>query len=513
MKIPFPFLSSILIILFSIQSVLKAVPNEQRMDAEAAMRSVEGPSLTIYNSDFALVKDSIGLKLSEGFNSVSYDSATMSLEPTSVVLDPVFPGDEQTDYRYEEDDYYPNIIVAEQSYRNDVLSPSYMLSLFEGKSLEFLFIDRDGQRNTVLGKVVRSGYQGGGAFTDPIIEVDGKLRFGLPGTALFPSLGEDTLLKPRLEWKIYSSQPFKGKANLTYLTGGLSWQASYNLLLPEKGDLANLVGWVSIDNKSGRSFENSAISLMAGEVHRADVQGARNRMMLQKAMMSESMAPPGEVTQRSFDEFHLYTLPREVTLRDKELKQVEFLSADNLMVQTIYRYVGNPLYNGGGFYSDPDVTLTSPENVSVVRRIYNSESNQLGLPLPAGILRLYRKDGNSVQFVGEDRIEHTPKNETIEVVTGKAFDVLVKRLRTNFEVGGVQYLGRHSMVESFEFTIKNRKDESVTVNIIEYLRGPSWEVTAQSHEHKKTSATEVQWDVKVEADSEQKLTYTVKYTW
>jgi len=472
---------------------------------------LQGIGLTIYNNDFALVKDFVKLDLKDGFNKASYEGATMSVEPASVVLQPIF-GDENDDYRHEVDDYKPRILITEQSYRNDVLSPAYMLSLFEGKTIDFLIQTEEGEREVVSGKVIRSGYEVGGASQDPIIEVEGKLRFGVPGVPLFPSLGDDTLLKPRLEWQVFSSQPFQGHARLSYLTRGLSWLASYNLVLPEKGDLANITGFVTISNNSGRDFQDASLDLMAGDVNRVSspmyAKGGGNS---RSPMMAEAMDFQG-VTQKSFDEYHLYTLPTAVTLRDKEVKQVEFVSAQNVMVKTIYRVVGQELYSGA-FYEAPDVTLTSPTHVSVVRRIENCDSNLLGIPLPAGVLRLYRKDGDTIQFVGENSINHTPKNERIEVVTGSAFDVMAKRVRTHFEVSNVQYLGNRNMTETFEYTLKNRKQERVTVNIVDYLRGPNWTITAESHPHKKTSATEVQWDVQVEADSEVKVTYTVEYKW
>jgi hypothetical protein len=299
---------------------------------------------------------------------------------------------------------------------------------------------------------------------------------------------------------------------LYYLTGGLSWQASYNIVLPETGDLADFSGLVSLNNTSGRDFLDISIELMAGTVNRVVDSGYRSRKSQyeQSAMMSEAM-PPGAITQKAFDEYHLYTLPVAVTLRDKEVKQVEFISAKNVMVETIYRVVGQELFQGGGFYDAPDITLSGPTQVSVLRRIINSDSNQLGIPLPAGTVRLYRRDEDSLQFIGENSITHTPKNESIEIVTGRAFDVLAKRVRTQFDVGS--YVGSRTMVESFEYTLTNRKSEAVQVQIVDYLRGPNWVIKSESHPHAKTSATEVQWEVEIEKDSETKLTYTVEYKW
>jgi hypothetical protein len=475
------------------------------------------PSLTIYNSDFALVKETISLDLKEGFNDLSYEGATMTLEPTSVVLTPLY-GDEEDDYRYEEDDYKPTIVVAEQSYRNDILTPSYMLSLFEGKSIDFLVDLGEGRNEVVSGKVVRSGYASGGAPSDPIIELQGKVRFGLPGIPLFPSLGDDTLFKPRLEWQIFSSQTFQGEANLSYLTEGISWQASYNLVLPQRGVLASLNGLITISNNCGRDFLKANLELMAGEVSRDRGHMLEKNMMAPRAMaVSEAMDGAG-VTQKPFDEFHLYTLPVPVTLRDKEIKQVEFVSASSVSVETIYRVSAQQLYHGNHgigsvFHDSPDITTSAPTHVTVLRRIANSDSNQLGIPLPSGMFRIYRKDEEGIQFVGESRIEHTPKNEIFEVVTGKAFDVLAKRTRTQFEVGDTPYLGKRTMTESFEYILTNRKDEDIVVNVVDYLRGPNWKITSETHPHKKTSAAEVQWEVEVEADSQVKLTYTVVYSW
>jgi hypothetical protein len=277
--------------------------------------------------------------------------------------------------------------------------------------------------------------------------------------------------------------------------------------------LGDLVGWVSIGNQSGRDFLDSKVELMAGQVNKVSSARFKGHAVPMASHMLAEEGMGGAVTQKAFDEFYLYSLPGKVSLRDKETKQVEFLRANNLTVKTIYRYSGQELFFGGNFMESPDVTLGAPHNVSVIRKIENSESNQLGISIPAGTFRVYRQDGQGVQFVGEDSINHTSKSEAIEITTGQAFDVLVKRVRTIYEVGNIHYIGHRNMTEGFEFTIKNNKEEDVTVNVIEYLRGPNWTITQESHKHRRTSATEVQWDVLVGANSEVKLIYRVDYKW
>ena len=247
------------------------------------------PALTIYNQNFAVVRDTVPIDLKQGINNVRFTETTAHLEPDSVIL--------------RDSTGKTNLQILEQNYRNDPVSQELLLSLFEGKTIDFLVVEPNKPNTIVQGKIVRSGYarhsqeamqrygqryamaqsamayQSGG-MSQPIIEVDGKLRFALPGQPLFPPLGDDTILKPTIEWQLQADKAAKLDAELAYVTGGMSWEADYNIVAPEKSDLLDFVGWVTMDNQSGKTFENAKIKLMAGDVSK--IQQAEGLATCQK---------------------------------------------------------------------------------------------------------------------------------------------------------------------------------------------------------------------------------------
>ena len=458
------------------------------------------PSLTIYNQDFAVVRDAVPLDLKSGTNAVRYAGATAQVEPDSVILrDPAGKHSLQ---------------ILEQDYRNDPVSQELLLSLFEGKSIDFLKIDRDGQpAGTVTGKIVRSGYVPGGEAQQPIIDVDGKMRFSLPGQPLFPDLGDDTVLKPTLNWLLQSDKAGQFDAEVGYVTGGFNWSASYNLVSPEKGDDVDLVGWITMNNNSGKTFENARIKLMAGDVNKVSHITAVGGGM-RKAMLMEAMnAPEPAVTEKAFDEFHLYSIARQTTLHDRETKQVEFVHAEKMFSPTVYVYDGaEDARFYGGLVSDQGYGQGDNKKVMVMREFVNAETNHLGIALPKGKLRFYRRDTDGqLQFVGENEIDHTPRNETVRVTTGNAFDLVGERKQTNFHVDS----RGHTIDESFEIKLRNRKKEQpATIRVVEHLyRWNNWEITTKSDEFKKTDAQTIEFTVPVKPDEERSVTYTVHYSW
>src|SRR5947209_5728862 len=307
------------------------------------------PALTIYNQNFAVVRDTVPIELKQGVNNVRFTETTAHLEPASVIL--------------RDASGKTSLQILEQNYRNDPVSQELLLSLSEGKTIDFLVIEPTKPNTIVQGKVVRSGYvrhsqeamqrygqnyamaqsamayQSGG-MSRPIIEVYGKLRFMLPGQPLFPPLSDDTILKPTIEWQLQADKAGKLDAELAYITGGMSWEADYNIVAPEKSDLLDFVGWVTIDNQSGKTFENAKFKLMAGDVSKIQqaegVAFDRNEEL--GALRSATMAPP--VSEKAFEDYHLYTLARPATLRDRETKQVEFIRASGVKSERIYVYDG-----------------------------------------------------------------------------------------------------------------------------------------------------------------------------
>jgi hypothetical protein len=458
------------------------------------------PALTIYNQNFAVVRDTVPLDLQAGVNNVRYAGATAQVEPDSVILrDPAGRHSLQ---------------ILEQNYRNDPVSQELLLSLFEGKTINFERMrlkDNTQTPELIPGKIIRSGYVPGGEAQQPIIEMNGKMQFSLPGQPLFPDLGDDTVLKPAFNWLLQSDKPGKFDAEIGYITEGLDWSASYNLVSPEKGDLVDLVGWITVNNNCGKTFENAKIKLMAGNVNR--IQPA-SRVMEMVTLSGGAMAQAPAVTEKAFDEFHLYSIARPTTLHDHETKQVEFVHAENVVAPTIYVYDGAPAYRfyGGLNYDSGYGAESGNKKVTVMREFVNAETNHLGIALPAGKLRFYRRDADGqLEFVGEDQIDHTPRNETIRVTTGSAFDLVGERKQTNFRVD----TGDKWMDESFEIKLRNRKkDQPVEIRVIEHLyRWNNWEVTQKSDDFTKKDSQTIEFRVPVKPDEERVITYTVHYSW
>lgn len=466
------------------------------------------PSLTIYNQDFAVVRQDLPLDLKSGENQVNVNDITMHLEPDSVILrDPSGKHSLQ---------------VLEQNYRADPVSQISLLSLYEGRTIDFELPDH----STIKGKVIRSGYvrpdyfnpnnYGVGA-EEPIIEVGGQLRFSLPGTPIFPDLTAEMILKPRLEWLIATDKVGRFPAEFSYVTGGMSWQADYNIVAPEKSDVVDIVGWVTIDNRTGKAFENARIKLMAGDVNKIQPGVIGRNYEVMKAMAAApSMQPP--VTEKAFDEYHLYTLERATTLRDRETKQVEFIHASGVATKQLYVYDGAKIdfnrysgWNWENIRNDHSYGTESNPKVWVMREFVNSQANHLGMPLPKGRVRFYRRnDDGQMEFTGENQIDHTPKDETVRLYTGNAFDLTGERQRTNYTVDNRQ----NAATETFEIKVRNHKKEAVEIRVVEHLyRGKNWTIAANSDKYVKKDSQTVEFPVTVQPDGEKVITYTARYSW
>ncbi len=482
------------------------------MGAAQEKPSGEQPALTIYNQNFFVAREHLELDLKAGINRVDYTGIAAHLEPDSVIL---------------RDSSGRAIQILEQNYRNDPISQELLLSLYEGKTIDFL-VQRGDRQETVKGKIIRSGYvptmnYAGGypqpGMGQPIVEVDGVLRFGLPGQPLFPALGADTILKPTLSWQLETNSPGKSSAEMSYVSGGMSWQADYNLVISDKssgkGDLLDMIGWITMRNQSGKTFENANIKLLAGDVSKLELPTPSGRVYAAAKMAAdEAMAPV--VREKSFDEFHLYTLQRAATLRDQETKQVEFVRATDIRGQRLYIYDGANVaqyayYNAEQIRQDPGYGTVSNPKVWVIEEIKNADVNHMGIPLPKGKLRFYRRDTDGhLEFVGENTIDHTPKDETIRVFTGNSFDIVGERKRVNYRVDSSQ----HWMDETFEIRVRNHKKEAASVRVVEHLyRWTNWKLTEQSHPSRKTDAQTIEFPVTIAPDGEQVVTYTVHYSW
>jgi hypothetical protein len=483
----------------------------------------DSPALTIYNQQFAVVRQKLPLDLRSGVNHVHVTDISAHLEPDSVILRPLDPG--------------RHLQILEQNYRNDPVSQQLLLSLYEGKTIDFLETDKDGTLRTVQGKIIRSGYvphyaafQMYGAeyaaqqaavaqgSEQPIIEVNGKLQFYLPGQPVFPALADDTVLKPTLSWELLSDKPGATSAEFSYVTGGMNWNASYNVIAPPKSNVLELVGWVTLDNQSGKTFRDARLKLMAGDVNKVPPPGAMvtgSMGAIQFGMGGSPFGPP--VTEKIFDEYHLYTLEHSTTLHDRETKQVEMVRAAGIQSKTLYVYDG--LKVDQNYQNWPMESIRQQESygilsnpkVWVMQEFKNSSENHLGMPLPKGRVRFYRRDDDGqLEFTGENNIDHTPKDETIRLYTGNAFDMTGERIRSDYRAD----FNDRWLDESFEIKVRNHKSEPVEMRIVEHLyRWTNWDILKKSDPFRKLDSRTVEFDAQIPPGGEKTVNYKVHYSW
>ena len=480
--------------------------------------------LTIYNQNFAAVKETRTLDLAKGENEIRVTEITAHLEPESVIL---------RDLRLPD-----SIRILEQNYESDPLSEGLLLSKSEGKMLDFEIMEPNGTTRIVKGKILRSGYvphtaafqqfgaqyqyaqqvysnpEGGG---QPIVEIDGRIKFGLPGKPIFDSLDPKAFLKPTLLWRLWSGDAGRHEVEFSYLTGGMRWEANYNAVAAGKGDSFDIVGWVTLENMSGKDFESASVKLMAGDVARAPADGAyKYAFMAAGANLSSAGAAPA-VTERAFEEYHLYTLERPTTVLDREVKQVEFVRANNVPAKRVYVYDGlkvDDRYRGWDYNSirnNAEYGTESNPKVWVMLEFKNSEKSHLGMPLPKGKVKVYRRDVDGRnEFIGEDAVDHTPKDETVRLYTGNAFDIVGERRQTNYSVDN----RNHWADETFEIKVRNHKSEPVEVRVVEHMyRWSQWNITTKSLDYAKNDARTVEFRPVIAAGGEAVIHYTVHYTW
>jgi len=302
------------------------------------------------------------------------------------------------------------------------------------------------------------------------------------------------------------------------VTGGMNWDASYNVVAPPKGNVLELVGWVTLDNQSGKTFHDARIKLMAGDVNKVPPPGgfAMNGMVV--AGMGRAVSQFGPpVQEKAFDEYHLYTLEHATTLHDRETKQVEFVRAAGIQSQTVYVYDGLKIDQNYQNWSLETIRqqesygTLSNSKVWVMQEFKNSAENHLGMPLPKGRVRFYRRDDDGqLEFTGENDIDHTPKDETVRLYTGSAFDMTGERSRTEYRAD----FNARWIDESFEIKVRNHKTAPVEVRIVEHLyRWTSWDVVKNSDPFKKIDSRTVEFVVQIPRDGEKIVNYKVHYSW
>lgn len=468
--------------------------------AGQAPRPESTTSLTIYNQNFAVARTTLDLDLKPGSNEITTTQVTRQVEPDSVVLrDPAGKHD---------------FAIMEQNYDAAVVTQEWLLEKYEGKTIDFQSTESvDGQLKVAHtpGKILRA--------SPPLIEVNGTMAFQLPGTPHFPASTDGLLLKPTLRWQITADKAAHFPAELSYITNGFSWSATYNLVAGA-GDVGttgsepmDLVGWVTMQNECGVDFPAARIQLMAGDVARIQPPVNGRSYGAIGGMLGGVAKDAITVTQQNLDDFHLYDLNRTTALRNGETKQVAFIESAHLPVTRTYEFDGaqQRFQAGRGVVIAPTYGLDSAARVTITNTFVNSLANHLGVPLPAGRMRLYRRDkSGATQFAGEAEIVHTPRNEKVRFVSGGAFDITGKRRQTNFHVD----TAHNQAEESFEIEIQNHKDQPIELNVVEHLyRAANWEIAAHSHAFSKSDADTIEFPVQVKPEGTATVSYTVHYSW
>lgn len=468
--------------------------------------------ITIYNKNFATIKERRTLTLKQGLNELRVTDVTGQLEPDSVVLRSLGPATS-------------TIRILEQNYERDPLSEASLLRAAEGKVIEFeVAASQTGEKRIIKARVLRStpallqprfagNYPPPAQVVVELVENGNKVQFGMPGTPLFDSLGTSGFLKPTLVWKLDSDRAGNVETEFSYMTAGLRWEATYNVIAPEKGDSFNVVGWVTIDNQSGKTFEDASVKLMAGDVARIQPQ-SESLGGFSMSGDSNGYREAARVIERTFDEYHLYTLPNPTTVRDREVKQVEFIRAANVPAKRVYIYDGfkpEPnAQNNDYMVRQPGYGSKSNSKVWTMLEFKNSKTSNLGMPLPAGKVKVYRLDiDGRNEFIGEDRIDHTAKDESARVYLGNAFDIAGERRQVSF-----QLLNQNSATEEFEIKIRNHKAQPVEVRVVEHLyRGVNWKIIEKSADYAQTDSRTIEFRPTIQAAGEVIIRYKIAYSW
>jgi hypothetical protein len=455
------------------------------------MGCLQAADVTVYNQDLGLVRETRVFTLKSGVNDVSITDVPAQIDATSV--------------HFKSLSWADGISVLEQNFQYDLLNQQKLLDKYVGKEIE---IERapeaGGKRESYKGTLLSNN-------DGPILKIGDKLHLNLTGHITLPDMPNDFHAMPTLEWKLLSKKDDRQTCELSYLTGGLSWKADYVLVANAADDKMDLNAWVTITNTSGGRFENAKLKLIAGDVNRVSAPAAP--MMSKSRAFAMAAQEERPFTEQSFFEYHLYTLQRPTTLANNETKQIELAAAADVPMKKLFVYDGAQNVSWVGFndYSrtDPNYGTQGNKKVWVILEFKNSKDNNLGLPLPKGRVRVYKKSADgALEFIGEDNIDHTPKDETLRIKMGNAFDVVGERTRASF------VSDKKSFQETFEIKVRNHKDSDATVRVVEHLyRWSNWKIIAASQKYSKKDAQTIEFEVPVKKDGEAVVTYTVKYVW
>ena len=458
-------------------------------EATTTLKDQKGLAVTIYNDNLALVKDTREVRLPKGESRLAFQEVSAQIRPETALLRSLTAPK----------DFW----VAEQNFDFDLLTPQKLLEKYVGEKV--LVVRSVPQESGAGAREVREEATVLATNQGTVLQFADRIETSIPGRIIYPRVPGNLRARPTLVVSLHSGVERLQQVELSYLTGGLSWRADYVANLAPDEKTLDLSGWVTLTNQSGAAYPNATLQLVAGDVNRAR-ERRMDAPMPMAAGFAKAAAP--KMAEESLFEYHLYTLDRPTTLAVNQTKQVALLSAGAVPVRKEYLLQGQSHYYSGS-YGD----LGEKLKVGVFVEFDNREASRLGVPLPKGIIRVYKRDTEGrAQFVGEDSIDHTPKNELVRLKLGDAFDVTASRKQTDYKSLGRQ--GRFAYVHesAFEVELKNAKKEAVTVTLLEPLPG-DWEVLQSSHPCTKAASGTGRFQVTVPADGKATLTYRVRVKW
>jgi hypothetical protein len=441
-------------------------------------------SVTVYNSSLALVRDVRNVQLRSGTFDLQFMDIAATVNPATVHFRSLTEPSRMS--------------VLEQNYEYDLLDPEKLLRKYVGR--EVTIVRRRQEGGATVEEPVKARLLSYNAA--PVWEIAGEIVTGLqPDHIRFPDLPGNLYSRPTLIWTLDNSGAARHRVEASYLAGKLSWNADYVLTVGRDEKLADVDGWVTLNNASGTAFRNARLQLVAGELNR--VQQELGRRVQLDAMAETAKAASPAMSEEAFSEYHLYTLERRTSINNAETKQVAMLNGTGVPV--IKRYV----VNGQGYYfrsAHPGAPIKHP--IEVYYQLKNEAKGGLGMPLPAGVVRVYQADSKGgLQFAGEDRIAHTPKDETLDLKIGHAFDIVAERKQTDF-----QRIASNVYESEYEITLRNHKTVPVRIEVNEPVGG-TWRIVSSSHEWTKTAAFAAQFVVPVAPDGTVVLKYRVRVTY
>jgi hypothetical protein len=467
------------------EATLPANESQSDQDLTTTLTDQAELSLTVYNSDIALVRDVRNLQLSRGTGNLRFMDIAATVNPATVHFRSLTEPSQ--------------VSVLEQNYEYDLLDPDKLLRKYVGREVTLMRNRQEGgsTRQEEV-KATLLSYN-----TSPVWKIGNEIVTGLGADHIrFPELPDSLYSRPTLIWTVQNDGAARHRVEASYLARSLAWNADYVLTVARDDKAADLNGWVTLTNNSGTAFKNAKLQLVAGDLNR--VRQQLNKMQDRAERAPMAAVAESVMVQEAFSDYHLYTVGRKTTINNSQTKQVSMLEGTDVPVNR--RYV----VEGQNYYYHNQMHPGSPikDSVQVFYQFKNEEKAGLGMPMPAGVLRVYQQDSKGgVQFVGEDRIMHTPKDEALNVKIGNAFDVVCERNQIDFEK-----IASNVYEIEYEITLRNHKTNAIAVEVNEPVGG-TWRMITSSHQWTKTSAWAAQFNVPVAADGTAVLKYRVRVTY